>query len=332
MQLVFTDATSGLPLVESTFLFTTASTLCFLAFTLPYELRAMAATGGFAVIAQHPATFASVALLGAAVNFLSYGVIHSSSGVSFKVIGQAKNGALVVGSALFLGDPLSPVEITGYVASLAGVGLYTHAQSAEKAEARKLLGGGALDVAPERQQHGGTGQPAEEEAAGPQLEEDQFVDTSPVSLGWLGDLFCPCLPRTPFSQLVVLSASSIVAATGFSALQESVFSLPGFTFPSFVTFVTSGVYCLCGALEMMQTGELRVTSSWRDYAILASLTFTGMYLTKCVRQKGGRRETEGKAPAVLLALLRSHAPPPPMQAGRCNTSTTRPASLPSRPR
>eukprot|EP00899_Mesostigma_viride_P022158 jgi/Mesvir1/3126/Mv05565-RA.1 len=88
-----------------------------------------------------------------------------------------------------------------------------------------------------------------------------------------------------------LSAGSIFCAIGFAALQasygqscarciEGVFRIAGFHYGGWMTFVTSLCFALCGAVELLHMGELRIRrGGMTDYVLLSTLTAGGMYLT-----------------------------------------------------
>ena len=47
-----------------------------------------------------------------------------------------------------------------------------------------------------------------------------------------------------------------------------------------MTFVTTAWFCICGGIELLvMDGSLVRRGSWRDYTVLAVLTWSGMYLT-----------------------------------------------------
>jgi hypothetical protein len=83
--------------------------------------------------------------------------------------------------------------------------------------------------------------------------------------------------------------------------------IEGFRFGGWATFVTTAWFCVCGAVELLLSGSLSRRGAWRvrplrirpwhdliarlttilcmacgdgqDYAVLAALTYSGMYLT-----------------------------------------------------
>lgn len=56
--------------------------------------------------------------------------------------------------------------------------------------------------------------------------------------------------------------------------------IEGFHYGGWVTFVTTAWFCVCGGLELLlSSGTFSRKGAWRDYAVLAALTYSGMYLT-----------------------------------------------------
>lgn len=93
-----------------------------LVFEVPTALR----EGAFARVAAHAGTFAAAAVLGFAVNLASFLVIKRTSSVMLKVMGTARNAGLVLFSATFLNEPITPMQSFGYAVCLAFFGYYNH--------------------------------------------------------------------------------------------------------------------------------------------------------------------------------------------------------------
>ena len=55
--------------------------------------------------------------------------------------------------------------------------------------------------------------------------------------------------------------------------------IEGFRYGGWVTFVTTAWFCVCGLVELLLSGSFVRKGAWRDYGVLAGLTYSGMYLT-----------------------------------------------------
>ena len=62
------------------------------------------------------------------MNFLTLGVIKSTSGLTFKVLGQAKNTAVILISVLVFGSQITGLQIIGYTISMVGFYVYQMAK------------------------------------------------------------------------------------------------------------------------------------------------------------------------------------------------------------
>ena len=89
------------------------------------------------------------------------------------------------------------------------------------------------------------------------------------------------LPEDRQTQFLIMAAGALTCSLGFAALQESVFRIPGFTYPGFMTLVTSACYAACGFIEMgiSTKGKFTRNGTWKNYWILSTMTFGGMFLT-----------------------------------------------------
>lgn len=78
---------------------------------------------------------------------------------------------------------------------------------------------------------------------------------------------CPRSTVCPLPTSLPAVVRSIVSAIGFSALQEWVFKIPGFTYGGWMTFITYLTYATCGWIETAVTrntqrhGHLRVSDA-----------------------------------------------------------------------
>jgi len=80
----------------------------------------------FSLVAPNAAAFATAVVLGFAVNIASFLVIQRTSSVMLKLLGTARNAGLVLFSAVFLGEEITPLQGFGYALSLAFFGLYNY--------------------------------------------------------------------------------------------------------------------------------------------------------------------------------------------------------------
>ena len=71
-------------LMEGVYYFTPASFLWLLLFIVPLELGTMSDEGALNIVLDNPFTFATAAMLGFFVNLLSFGVIKSTSSLTYK--------------------------------------------------------------------------------------------------------------------------------------------------------------------------------------------------------------------------------------------------------
>ena len=117
--------------VEGLMYLAPASLLWISAFCLVMEAPRMAAEGALATVAAHPFLFALAASLGFAVNALAYCVIVTSSSLSLKVFGTAKNAVVVYLGALLFAEHVTALQLCGYALSLAGFSWYNYAKATE---------------------------------------------------------------------------------------------------------------------------------------------------------------------------------------------------------
>ena len=82
--------------------------------------------GALEVPAAHPLLFCAAASLGFLVNISSFLVIKEVGSVALKVLGTARNAGLVLFSAVFLGEQITPTQTVGYAICLAAFALYNY--------------------------------------------------------------------------------------------------------------------------------------------------------------------------------------------------------------
>ena len=91
-------------------------------------MPAFVSENGFGKIMEAPGLYICASLLGFCVNFLTLGVIKSTSGLTFKVLGQAKNTAVILISVLVFGSQITGLQIIGYTISMVGFYVYQMAK------------------------------------------------------------------------------------------------------------------------------------------------------------------------------------------------------------
>ncbi len=89
------------------------------------EAKSMALQGAGQVVLARPLQFAAAGTLGFFVNGLGYIVIHRSSSLTLKVVGSARNAAVVWIGCAFLLEKVSVVQASGYAASMVAFSWYT---------------------------------------------------------------------------------------------------------------------------------------------------------------------------------------------------------------
>ena len=85
----------------------------------------MALQGAGQVVLARPLQFAVAGTLGFFVNGIGYIVIHRSSSLTLKVVGSARNAAVVWIGYAFLLEKVSTVQAFGYAASMVAFFWYT---------------------------------------------------------------------------------------------------------------------------------------------------------------------------------------------------------------
>ena len=78
--------------------------------------------------ASAPGLFVLSAALGFGVNIATFLVIKTTNSVTLKVLGTARNACLVLVSAYWYAEEITPLEGAGYVLSLICFGFYNYAK------------------------------------------------------------------------------------------------------------------------------------------------------------------------------------------------------------
>jgi len=108
-----------------------------IALELPTALR----NGSFAILAQHPLMVVAGGVSGFLVNVSSFLLVKRTSSMTLKTMTMARNGGLVLVSALIFGESVSTLEAIGYSGLLAAFGAYTYFKFTEADRARPTEAG-----------------------------------------------------------------------------------------------------------------------------------------------------------------------------------------------
>jgi len=103
------------------------------------EIPAARKAGSFALVSEVPLLFVASAFSGFVVNVASFLLVKRTSSVSLKLITMARNGGLVLASALFFGETITALEAIGYAGLLLFFALYTVAKNQEAAASKVSL-------------------------------------------------------------------------------------------------------------------------------------------------------------------------------------------------
>jgi len=88
-------------------------------------------SGSFAIAREHPWMFLLSGLAGLGVNVFSFVIVKHTSSMTLKTMTMARNGALVLASAVFMGETITTLEAVGYSGLLFFFALYTITKSNE---------------------------------------------------------------------------------------------------------------------------------------------------------------------------------------------------------
>ena len=118
-----------LQLMEGIYYFTPAGFFWMALFIVPLELGRMRDENALGIVLANPLAFLLAATLGFFVNLLSFGVIQTTSSLTFKVLGQLKNVGVVLSSVFLFASAVSATQAFGYAISIVGFFLYNKAKS-----------------------------------------------------------------------------------------------------------------------------------------------------------------------------------------------------------
>jgi len=100
------------------------------------EISTVLECNSFIILLQHPHLFLASGFAGFGVNLTSYLLVKRTSSMTLKTMTMTRNGALVLFSAVALGETVTWLETIGYGGLLVFFTLYTRVKMAE-ASARK---------------------------------------------------------------------------------------------------------------------------------------------------------------------------------------------------
>eukprot|EP00238_Polyblepharides_amylifera_P011860 CAMPEP_0196591238 /NCGR_PEP_ID=MMETSP1081-20130531/68921_1 /TAXON_ID=36882 /ORGANISM="Pyramimonas amylifera, Strain CCMP720" /LENGTH=323 /DNA_ID=CAMNT_0041914541 /DNA_START=170 /DNA_END=1141 /DNA_ORIENTATION=- len=118
--------------LQGTYYLCPATFLCLAIGVAFAELNTFIHTAGISLLTKKPMIYILAASLGFGVNFLSVGVIRYASSLWLKVLGQAKNAALVYGSTLVFHNIVTLPQYIGYGISLLGFGFYSYVKAQQQ--------------------------------------------------------------------------------------------------------------------------------------------------------------------------------------------------------
>jgi hypothetical protein len=153
-------------LMEGIYYFTPAAYLWMMLFIVPIELGRMREEDALGIVLENKGAFLMACTLGFFVNLLSFGVIKSTSSLTYKVsplrwrgargarcfrpsrltplpsrvcisqvLGQVKNVGVVLSSVVLFASIVTGTQVVGYSISIVGFFLYNNAKQAQMAAA-----------------------------------------------------------------------------------------------------------------------------------------------------------------------------------------------------
>jgi len=111
-------------LVEGLYVMAPASLMFLTIGIVIFEYGDLAREDGIAKIFASPLKYMLAAFLGFLVNFLTLGVIKSTSSLTFKVVGQTKNTVVILLSVVVFGSEMTSIQVCGYSLSIVGFIIY----------------------------------------------------------------------------------------------------------------------------------------------------------------------------------------------------------------
>lgn len=95
----------------------------------------MYSAGSYQILLDNPTLFLISAFSGFFINLCSFLLVKRTSGITLKLITMARNGGLVLASALCFGETITTLETVGYAGLLFFFGAYTVIKQQESVEA-----------------------------------------------------------------------------------------------------------------------------------------------------------------------------------------------------
>jgi hypothetical protein len=124
--------------------------------SLVLEAPDVARTGALSIVATNPLVFAGASLAGCLVNIASFLLVKRVGSLTVKALTMARNGGLVLVSAMLLGEQITPLEAVGYTGLLLVFALYVHVKASERLHMESSAAGEAGGAPGEdRRRHGG---------------------------------------------------------------------------------------------------------------------------------------------------------------------------------
>ena len=129
-------------LIEGLYIMAPASLFFLVIGILVFESNALLEENGVGKITSNPLMYMLAAMLGFAVNFLTLGVIKSTSSLTFKVMGQVKNTVVIWLSVVLFGSDITSIQVVGYTIAMVGFAVYQRGkmQQAKEEERKNSLG------------------------------------------------------------------------------------------------------------------------------------------------------------------------------------------------
>ena len=110
------------------------SPICIMWMVLPalvLEVPSALHNDSFSLVSRYPLTFIASGFSGCFVNLTSFLFVRRTSSMTLKILTMARNGGLVIASAVMFGEEISALEAFGYSGLLVCFGLYTYVKANE---------------------------------------------------------------------------------------------------------------------------------------------------------------------------------------------------------
>eukprot|EP01034_Spumella_vulgaris_P031426 gene31426-38813_t len=115
--------------VEGQYVLAPASAFWLFLASFIYESKAMYEKDAFGIITNNIPIFIIASFMGIGVNYLSYLVIQSTSSLTMKILGTARNVMVIIIGVLFYAEVITLHEGLGYLVALVGFVGYNLAKS-----------------------------------------------------------------------------------------------------------------------------------------------------------------------------------------------------------